>query len=297
MKFQNNIGPLSGENTFQPFGPQPLAGAFLDIRNSNVLNKYLKDLRLTIEWVGLPEIAGAWNTYYQNYGLNIDNDSFKISLASVNNNKVVPLEPDQEVIDLFSTHRDAEGREYLDPCTIITNIDLRQLELSNTPLLSAENSANNLQLKQGILRLELYSPAEGFGSRIYPQVFTDIVLHNNKKFVKKQQIPNQPYIPLIKSFVADYLLEHSEAISNTKKTGDAPLKIFHIHPFGWQEVYPKMSSNKCTLFPDIDKNRNLYIGMSDIIPGQELSLYFQLEDNTIVDMVIDDVAINWSYFY
>lgn len=297
VKLNNNIGALSASTAFQPFGPLPLAGAYLDIKNTNVFNRYTTSANVYLEWIGLPVLAGGWAEYYEAYSADIRTDSFKIKVSSVNNGKAVPDQDEQQEVTLFNTGYDDEGHESLQNITALDHINFQQLEFSNQPLMNAEDDIRNATFRDGVLRLELSSPAEGFGGRIYPQIFSDIVLHNNRRFVHKKPVPNPPYIPLVKTVQLDYVLEYTELVNSQvnyddKNTG---LQLIHLLPFGYKKEHPVNDDKARTLFPKIDKNRNLYMGLDKVMPGQELSLLFYLEDHNFIESIDDDVIINWWY--
>jgi len=65
VKLQNNIGTVNPGNPYQIFGPQPSVGSYLDIRNSNIFNRYTKALKIKLNWLDLPKIKGGFVSYFQ----------------------------------------------------------------------------------------------------------------------------------------------------------------------------------------------------------------------------------------
>lgn len=83
LLLQNSIGLVSPTSPFQIFGPQPILGSFLDIKNTNVFNRYLTDFSINISWLNLPRDYGGFETYYKEYPDPFRNNSFKVSIKAL----------------------------------------------------------------------------------------------------------------------------------------------------------------------------------------------------------------------
>ncbi len=290
VKLQNNIGPLSAVNSSQLFGPQPSVGSYLEIKNSNIFNKYTKDFCIRLDWLDLPKEPGGWGAYYSAYNNKIVNSSFRIKLSILTEGKSVPALPQQQELNLFQT----DDNSILSSTTQLKNIDIKILGFNKIPLLDKEELIKDKNFSEGALRIELVEPQDAFGHRLFPQIFPEVVLYN-ARHSKKLPLPNQPYIPLIRSLSIDYVLEHSEALGggNAKNPENGDLKVFHIHPFGFEDVYPGKKKYP-TLIPDFDDENNLYIGLKGVKTGDELSLLFKLEENNFNNL-LNPASISWSY--
>jgi hypothetical protein len=294
VKLQNNVGPLNASSPSQIFGPMPAVGSYIDIKNANIFNRYTREFCIRLDWTDLPKEAGGWETYYKAYNNNITNGSFRINISTLTDGKFVPKEEQQQEFSLFET--DDSGMGMLSNTTQLKDIDIKRLDFVKKPQLDKEDMVKDKNFAEGAVRLELISPKDGFGQRLYPIIFPEVVLHNAKKS-KKLPLPNPPYIPLIRSLTVDYLLEHSEMLSagNAKNADDIDLKVFHIYPFGAKEVYPGKRNSPYSLIPDFDQANNLYVGLTGIKPGQILSLLFQLEENNFTNLARETEPVLWSY--
>lgn len=297
IKLQNNIGNLSPDNPFHPFGPQPVIGSYIDIKNTNIFNRYTTDFCIKMEWIDLPRVSGGWETYLKEYRANITNDSFKVKLSGLSQGKFKPALSKRQEFNLFTTTRGDFGSEILSEVSEIGNIDLKKLELPNRPLLNKEGIIQDSNFTEGAVRLEFSAPEEAFGSKLYPQIFPEIVLHNSKRFSKKRPLPNPPNIPVVRSITIDYTLEHSEVLIKTAKNEDSGLKIIHQYPFGYENVYPESDKQPYNFIPDFEFENNLYIGIQDLYPKQELSLLFQFQEANFSDHAKEPQPIIWSYLY
>ena len=291
VKLQNSVGPISAASTSQLFGPLPSVGTYLDIKSSNIFNKYTKTFCIRLDWIDLPKERGGWETYYRAYNNKIVNSSFQIKLSTLNDGKFTPKFAQQQQMALFES--DSDGT--LKNSTQLQDIEIKKLFFNKRPLLNKQDTIPDKNFTEGALRIELVAPTDAFGHKLFPQIFPEVVLYN-AKHSKKLELPNQPYIPTIRSLSIDYTLEHSEALNaKDKDVEETDLKVFHIYPFGYDEVYPGKAKAPYNLIPDFEQNNNLFIGLKNIKPGQVLSLLFQLEDNSFSDQA--EAKTLWSYLH
>lgn len=292
LKMQNNIGPLSPVIPFQPFGPQPSVGSFLDIKNTNVFNRYTKDFSFDIEWLDLPRDKKGFEDYYKGYGVPYNNDIFTVGLSALHGGVYNPPLPLQQKFRLFNTKHNSDE---LVNKTSIEEVDFKLIEFLNKACLSDETTVVDTYFKEGAVRLELSSPSGAFGHKLFPQVFPKTVLNNAKRFRKKLPLPNQPYIPVIKSISVDYELEYSENFKNESTGGTNSLQVFHCYPFGYQRIFPGSEKKNYYFMPQFEDAGNLCIGLTNVEPGSVLSLLFQMEEKNFHHTLHEPAAIKWSY--
>ncbi|HEU4554852.1 MAG TPA: hypothetical protein VFS25_18530 [Chitinophaga sp.] len=299
FRLQNNIGPLSPEHSFLLFGPQPYVGSYLDIRNSNVFNRFTRSFGINLEWLNLPRHETGFDAYYLGYDADLHNEAFKIGVSSLNNGLYLPERSSQQVLNLFQTTRDREGTLYLSDATALRGIDFTKLLFSNDMLLNDEMQPDVPLYRDGAIRLELLAPSEAFGHRLFSQVFPETIMSNAQKSLlpkKKKPVPNLPYVPIIKSLAVNYTLEHMEALKSvqSEQQGDG-LEVYHVMPYGYRKTYPVVNNNTFTLVPVAEDMGNLFIGLDRLYPGEELSLLFQLEEKHYGDTAVDIAPLKWSH--
>jgi len=291
VKLQNNVGQLSIAAPFQPFGPQPAVGSFLDIKNSNVFNLYLKDFNVKLNWLELPIGKGGLRTYYDGYGVKLENDSFKVNLSSLSEGKYTPTKSIRQEFNLFND--DTETEELLEQ-SILSNIDFKKVNFQNEPQLKKETKFNEDFFREGAIRIELCAPDEAFGHKLFPQVFPKVILNNSKRFNRKLPLPNQPFIPIIKTIELDYDLEYSEGFKESQ-SGSQHFQLFHLYPFGFQNIFPGAQKKNYWFMPRIDSNSNLIIGLNNVDAKTELSLFFQMEERGFHHSLHEPDPVIWSY--
>ncbi len=298
VQLQNNFGKVTNASPFHLFGPLPEPGSFFDIRNTNIFNRFTKDFSVKISWLDLPKVFGGFNTYYKEYHSNIKNDSFKVTLNVLTKDVYQGEESRKVVLDLFKMNE-----QYLDTQTVFTDPAFERYVFDNSPLLSKEEMINTGQfVPDGAVRIELIKPADAFGHKLYPSVFPAVVMHNSGGlfggiFRKKWPIPNQPYAPKVKAVTVDYELEYSEELTAQKNSTDqhSQVSLFHFFPFGYRQVYPKNNSNEIDFIPPVDSKANLYIGLTELRPGMELNLLFQLDEHNFLPVENKEEPVRWHY--
>ncbi len=296
VQLQNNIGTLSMASPFQVFGPQPSVGSYLDIHNPNIFNRYTKHISIRFHWFDLPRDKGGFETYYASYPKNFGNNAFKVAISALNDGRHQPVPELRQHFSLFEMGKEPGTMAYLSSTTEFEGVDFSKIRFTNAPaldemVLGAENA-----YKEGSVRFELTSPEEGFGHRIFPGLFPEVIMHNAKRFSKKMAIPNQPYIPVLSRIAIDYTLEHTEAVNGINKESKRAhnLNLWHFTPFGYRSNYPSNDVSEMFFVPVLKDQSNLFIGLSDVLPGQLLSLFFQIEDNDNDDASFEIATVNWA---
>ncbi|MBN9382183.1 MAG: hypothetical protein J0H74_15550 [Chitinophagaceae bacterium] len=296
VRMQNSIGNLAVASAFQPFGPQPAVGSYLDIKNSNVFNHYTTGLSVRLEWMDLPKEPGGFTTWFAGYNAGITDESFRVGIGSLTSGVVQPTVTQQQTFSLYARNTD-DGSNGPASVTWIRDIDIKKLTLSNKPLLAREEEESNGFFRNGAIRLELLSPPEAFGHTLFPRIFPEIAMHNARLWNRKLPLPNQPYTPKAKSVSINYTLEHAEAFRDIQDIGGSGegLHLIHQYPFGYKKIYPGGDARAISLLPDFGTGGHLHIGLNDVTAGEELSLLFQLEEKNFHHTFHDAGDIVWSY--
>lgn len=293
FKLKNNLGELYSGSPFQPFGPVPAIGSYLDIKNTNIFNRYTTRFSIHLNWFDLPKEEEGFAGYYKGYNYPFANEAFKIQLNSAADAKAVLIPEEQQEFRLFEDTT-ADSNSCIKTGTTISDINFKRIKFDNTQALDHEWETAEPYFKQGALRLELSAPQEAFGHRLYSQVFTETVMHNAKRFTKDHPIPNVPYVPVIKSISIDYTLEHSELTNGSAGTVEEEILLVHLYPFGYHKFYTGKNSAHNYFVPPPDQESNLLIGLTGLVPEQELSLLYQLSEENFHHSVHEPEAINWS---
>ncbi|MCW3464572.1 baseplate J/gp47 family protein [Chitinophaga nivalis] len=91
LLLSNEEGGLDANKKFLPFTAIPTVGSSFIIGSDEVFRKRLTDLKINVEWDGLP---ADFKQHYKLYDASVTNESFKATLQQLNNGKWVPFVPE-----------------------------------------------------------------------------------------------------------------------------------------------------------------------------------------------------------
>jgi len=99
-------------------------------------------------------------------------------------------------------------------------------------------------------------------------------------------VPKEPYTPEITSMSIDYRAE----------TGSNQVAFFHLHPFEgtFREHLLGTGADQPELLPKFVDEGALYIGVSELRPGSNLHLLFQMAEST-ADPFTEQAEVKWSF--
>ncbi len=314
LLFQNDQSVLLPGKPFQPFGAKPVNGSAFYVGSTEVFKKQLDTLQLNLQWKDLPEesFAKHYFAYDQEEkevngkktivsNIKIDNDYFKTQL-SILDQKVWQPTTGPEKLTLVETdpaHPDKKPK-------VRTKLAVKNIDKIKVARDTSATKVEELDVKtqKGFLKLTLISPEKSdgtpgsfpdtpFGHNHYSQAFTEAILKKQKN--NNFKIPNEPYTPVIKSLSLDY----SSSVTFDMTDGDKKAyqnrveRFFYLHPFGDHEVHP-YTFQDIKLLPEYSNEGSLYIGLKDLNPPQNISVFFQLAEGS-GDPDLGRPQIEWSY--
>lgn len=154
--------------------------------------------------------------------------------------------------------------------------------------------------KNGPVRLSLN---QSFLQELFPRIFALAMSSEEKDVI----IPNEPYIPLVETITLNYKAESEINLANTKeKYNSNKVALFHEHPFGQTEEHPYLRSqvefidaeeNKTVLLPTYQKGGELYIGLKNVEPLQQISLLVQVlegSENPQAESFAENEKVEWA---
>jgi len=134
------------------------------------------------------------------------------------------------------------------------------------------------------------------------EIINDLIAHKIAVVLAAHDVPPKPYTPLINSLSVSYV--------STKEMSPTEDEFFHILPFGNKAIMPfsrslgaKVIENEllqATLFPgylinsDVSHPGLLALGIKDIQPSQNLSLFFKMQEASQISNK-KPPGLNWWY--
>lgn len=303
----NQLGQLSINAQFNPFGPLPSMGDYWIIGSYEVARKKLAAFEMDIEWGSLPQQMGGFEEYYRAYPQPFDNSSFKVRLTALRDRKWIPSdESEQPLACLFETENAAANSEKVAKrrCLSLKGLSRYLRPIEN---ISEEQFGYDTLAKDGFFKITLSSPDCAFGHKDYPHILSDVMTENARRkrfgparlFLKDapaSPLPNPAYTPLVNSISVNYKAVAHISLAQVASVEEKQHKekIFHLHPLGLESLSPK-SLGKVYLVPRYEADGNLFIGISATRLSGLLTLFFHLREDSLPQA--GDRFFNFTWHY
>jgi hypothetical protein len=310
LVLHNNLGQLSPDSPFYPFGPIPHRGSYLLIGNNEIFQKSLDDLSINIDWFDLPRHNSGLSGHYKEYNLGLDNTSFEVRTSILDGGRWLPeSEKEQPTLKLFRSKDNPladipKPKVELSEKSLLKDINIKSLKLSPNYKAIEEKLTYSNTARRGFIRLELINPEHAFAHSVYPSILSEVTIKNSRTALIKianpkiQQLPHPPYAPQIKSISLNYAASAVISLRDrSRKADDQDLRgqVYHLHPFGEQLVYPDTARQYTRLLPEYTYEGSLLLGFSELYPPQTVSVLFEMHDEYSVSSEQDPAIIEWYY--
>ncbi len=307
LVIQNDQSVLDPGKPFQPFGNRPVVTSNFYIGSWEVFQKSLNKLDININWFGLPDDAGGFQEYYKNYyypagSAQRSNTSFKAKTSLLNKKSWTVITPENS--NLFTPD---SGKLKIDKTLSFTSTNP---VVDQPPLAVLGNVNRDVELEsfdeydqksqKGFLKITL--DGTDFGHKDYQLSYTKAVLDALKPVVTNgsgitdysNNLPKEPYTPQIENVSIDYVSAVKiETVKVDKEDFDERVEqVFAVQPMGVGEI--KTTEKENLLLPEYKNEGELYIGIKDLVPPQNLSVLFQVSEGTS-NPDLKPPVIKWSY--
>ncbi len=313
LVLENDLGKVSPEKPFMPFGAQPVVGSTLHVTCPEAQQKTLQSVSVRFEeWVGKP---GNLTTHYQNYKtykLNSSGNSvvkvdyskqenaIKATVSVINGN----LSGLQATNKTLFTDFIAAAGIVVQPVTLTlstggllgfsyrggyvrTGNIFQNFALGFTGILSA--TVPPPTVSDSLLKIRLTGD---FLHGLYPTILTEVVTFNGR-FRKNEPIPNAPYTPVTAGLVMNYAAS-SKTVALTDANFDTfsrrDVQFFHLGVFGYGEEHAFLKSEQrflttterstAYLLPQYVDQGTFFLGLQDIGPLEIISLLIQVAEGS-----------------
>jgi hypothetical protein len=284
LTVHSNYGSLDHSIPFDFLGPSPKMGSYLLIGNDEIFCKQLDELKIGWTFHSLP-LTGDIAHYFRGYPYGITNDSFQLSIQALSDFRFMPL--DASRADHVSLFEIKDGQ--VDEKRVLNTIDLTKLDIfPDYEIEEDEIQEKSIDQKTGFIKLELVSPAMGFGFEVYSDVYNKSVTESTNKQIEKPKegfyldIPNEPFSPLVKDIYIDYKASstfHFLGTKSFKNKDDYHENFIQIHPFGKKYLIKNGLVFDKSLMPYFEFQGALFIGLQAPKFPREFSLFFVLGKN------------------
>lgn len=275
LLFYNDLGLVDTSKPFPPFGINTEQGAWFVIGNYEIAKKNLRSIGVKIEWQQLPAQENGLHDYYSNYHEDINNHSFKIRpeyLADYkwhNTENAAPFYLFSTLIKENNGQPEALGKLINE--TLWQDIRIKELPPIRT---KKENYEYSAQTKNGFFRFTLDEPGMGLGEKHYRQLYTRLLM--SKDFRQGKEIKlNEPLNPLVNRITLSY--EASDKIDLRTYPQTEENRLYHIHPLGEQQIYPKQDNRPLPFVYGLNYDYTVLFGLQNVKGDETLNLYFEFQ--------------------
>jgi len=263
----NDFGPVDTSKPFQPFGSIPMQGSSFVIGSGEIFRKHLTSATIYTGWQTAPVAYGK---------------SPKIEIEYLSSGVWIESGMNSTAVGSASYG-------------LTQNLNLPVWDVADI----SGNENYTTASRNGFIRFKLSSD---FGQKEYQNALV-------QSLIAKTALPSvTPVIPVISSLFADYTATQTISLSSAdKKMFDAREAHFmHISPFGFAEQHSAINKTKKVFFlPQFDFQRDgiiteteaeFYIGVTGLVPPQNLSILFQVSDGTANPLTLKPTPhLHWSY--
>jgi hypothetical protein len=317
LTLENDLGVLSPDKAFQPFGSQPEKGSRFLIGYREALEKKLSEIRITLDWKAAPD---KFSEHYQNYELDnvIDNDYFTAQISfkdgggwSVVNQPVKLFDSDHASNPKTITLSNDAGSYSATHFGNITQglrlesgywaeVLLSKMVLAKPVLITALNQTT--KTRDGFISLELKT---SFLHECYRQQ----LIKNTLEFAvsndsdKELTLLNEPYTPTIRSIQLSYKAS-SDIVDVTAATLERftqdDIQFYHLACFGHRrehgylrQLFDFVRDKNIPLLYQYSYQGELLIGLENLQPGDSVSVLFRMAEGSAAPD-LPRQTIQWS---
>ncbi len=287
----NQLGRIDPAKPFAIFGPIPSRNSYLIIGNREAATKPVIAMKLALVWGDLPTQAGGFSSYYDGYDFVPHNSNFKADISVLHDGSWAPGKADAQYrVMLFNSGDEGVVCEH-------SELDVGAADYFKP--LDASERVETFEYRgiarNGFVRLQMQLPENGFGHADYPLLLTRVLTENSRR-KKPRPVPNTPYTPVVSQLSISYTARSLIRLQDDSTTGsrEDTDRLFHLHPFGIDQLYPMATQKKVQLFPPYQEDGNLFIGVEAQDLVGTLTLFFELDEDAAYLAVSDKPVIHWS---
>lgn len=270
MELENDLGILNAKKPFMPFGPIPVKNSKFTVKNAEVFRKDWSELTVNINWMNTPDSFVKQYFAYRN-DLNIP--TAELFKSGIRKKIHKPFEYDTAADNLI-----VNSDSYFIASAAVFSKNEWTTVKNNQVLFS--KSGTTYQCSVGITNNSFGTNDEGriqlalnqsFMHEIFPRIYA-MAMQNDKTTL----IPKDPYTPMVESIELSYSAS-AKSVFNEISAEKQSVRLIHEHPFG-QSLTPSgvVDDVAVCLLPSYPSGGELYIGLKDAEPLQQISLLFQI---------------------
>jgi len=330
LELESDIGILNATKPFFPFGTNPVKGSNFYIGYSELFKKKWTTFDVEIDWKNTPEKLGSYDAFVDLYfayrtdylyqasssgyldgiflsgmiAAEIQKGKIEIDTTAEKVSKVINKNPDNLIVTddsyfkaLIEIRHKEEWMTLPGKLTLFTPDGdgfATRFTVANAGYETGKNGPARLSLDQSFLH------------ELFPRIYALALASEEKTAL----IPNEPYTPLVETIRLNYTASAAfNPTANEQDYRNNTLQLFHEHPFGQSEEHPFLKNQLSFLseadkkiypVPTYCKGGELYIGLENVLPQQQVSLLVQVlegSENPEADTFTGKQKAAWSVLF
>ena len=291
LTLTNDFGTINPLKPFYPFGTRPVRQSNFVIGCPEVFKKEWTKLNLDIDWKNAPVKTGSGKTdafadlyfAYRTSFLNKTSASEYADTVKTETNFIVGSKDHfQATLSVQGNEKTEALNDKLKLFKTIGETVLTQISITNNDHKFAPDWNGQVQL----------SLNQHFYHELFPKIYALALVGNNPETI----VPNEPYTPLAGSIRLSYSAEKLLVKKAGAETGNE-LNVFHLHPFGQTPEFSSQITKTGTLLHAYSKGGELYIGIENVEPLQQVTLLVQVlegSENPETEPFAVNEKMEWS---
>jgi hypothetical protein len=276
-----NSEEVDVQSEFEIFGVAPKKGSNLVLGTEELFNKKIHQLSIGWDYKNLNSLDQTLASYYKEYNLGIQNDTFKVKISALSNFEYSTSSKSELVYDLFDQTEEGALRHDKN----FNQVDVDSLAIKpNYKLKSSNFEEFSNDIETGYLKIELVAPNFAFGANLYDKVFNQVTEKTLKGKLQKENIamlkfPNEPYAPSISGLTMNYEAKSSLIFNQSlfsENDFDQENSFYLISPFGIEKTFSKNSVTKNTIVDNYSYEGELILGFDTSKTTFQLNLLFEI---------------------
>ncbi|QSQ13867.1 baseplate J/gp47 family protein [Myxococcus landrumensis] len=315
LQLESDAGRLDPKKAFLPFGSQPAVGSRLMVGYPEALTKKLSEVKLELQWQGLP---GSFSSHYANYGVTgLDDDYFTVSTSfqdagtwaqrSQGHALFTPLSTTGERELTFTPGSTSNSRPLWSGYKVYAlqtagNLWARRAAQSyvrRSPVYRSFLTAIP-DARPGFITLSL---EQDFKHTLYRTKSIAYALKYSKSGSGEPTVLQEPYTPTLQSISLSYKA-HSDTVSIQSREledfSNPDVHFFLIGAFGQmrehgyqRQQFGFVPDKSVPLFPRYLDEGELLVGLSGLQANDSVSVLFQVAEGS-ADPELKRQPLRWS---
>ena len=293
---QNEIGLQLPDKPFMPFGPRPKQGSFVTIESKEFKGKNISSYGVNFNWLNVPPNFSNYYSHYTAASFNVQELIRNTDPEIITNSDEVFIVPNYKLTGMVSDQVfDTDKGNFLDSLRekfkfgvtspFHTGEEIPQM-FDTKPQINIDKTLPGT--KGGKIKVSL---KESFYHDLYNNIYVSVIT-SAEGGVAPEDLPNEPYTPLVESLTLDYSATARITLNNNAITGDA-LQLIHLNPFG-----SKFVTKRENLLPAF-KNE-LHLGLQNTKARNMVSVLFQVaegSENPALSTFLPGQEIKWDVLF